>query len=563
MKYLFPLVQVLFTKIMASSNFIESITNLCYNFFSTLPKTGKPKSDEWTVLSCIVKSSFGLELEVVSLGTGSKCIGVQKMSPKGDILNDSHAEIMARRGFLRYLYEQIELAFKSKMSIFIVNSDQKCALKPDLSFHLFTSQSPCGDGSIVEGKDGLQFAGGLYLHAVEIGAVKLLKNSTTHDKIVTEEHSKRNRTSNESHESRQDDSRPLKKIKFDDCSFIPPFEHPHKNVESDVSRFSTIVNSTVDVTPLPTETYDSENCPFTSSTINNDFRDNPHKKGKYDLFLFESNAVDKTKNPYENIESDKLSLSTTINTIVEMIPTPNTKDDSPQLPKQANCELFSFVSNEVGEIKLDRINPKLDDLPLSATISTIVDMNSLPGEKEFSENCPFSSATTKITFDESAQLPKKANIEKKSFESDTVDKFQRNVDSMLGRVRTKPGKGDPTASLSCSDKIARWLRVGIQGALLSLFLDKPIHLDSIIVGGGCPFSKGALYRALVDRSFNIAYTNQWTVLEHTKPVVYDEWNLDLLKVPLVEQSTAVFEFAKREGKNPSSASIVWSKVEYL
>lgn len=52
-----------------------------------------------------------------------------------------------------------------------------------------------------------------------------------------------------------------------------------------------------------------------------------------------------------------------------------------------------------------------------------------------------------------------------------------------GVVRTKPGRGDPTASVSCSDKMARWNAVGIQGALLSLLVKQPIFIDFVIVGG--------------------------------------------------------------------------------
>lgn len=49
-------------------------------------------------------------------------------------------------------------------------------------------------------------------------------------------------------------------------------------------------------------------------------------------------------------------------------------------------------------------------------------------------------------------------------------------------IRTKPGRGDRTLSLSCSDKILKWNVVGIQGSCLSLLLFAPLHLTSIILG---------------------------------------------------------------------------------
>ncbi len=50
-----------------------------------------------------------------------------------------------------------------------------------------------------------------------------------------------------------------------------------------------------------------------------------------------------------------------------------------------------------------------------------------------------------------------------------------------GALRTKPGRGDPTISMSCSDKIAKWLVLGLQGSLLANFFTEPIYLDGIII----------------------------------------------------------------------------------
>lgn len=59
----------------------------------------------------------------------------------------------------------------------------------------------------------------------------------------------------------------------------------------------------------------------------------------------------------------------------------------------------------------------------------------------------------------------------------------RNNYNALGVLRTKPGRADsvPTISMSCSDKIALWTLVGIQGALGAAVM-RPVYLDSIVIG---------------------------------------------------------------------------------
>ena len=55
--------------------------------------------------------------------------------------------------------------------------------------------------------------------------------------------------------------------------------------------------------------------------------------------------------------------------------------------------------------------------------------------------------------------------------------------ALLGVLRTKPGRADSpsTSCMSCSDKIARWNVLGIQGALGSRVLE-PLYLTTIVIG---------------------------------------------------------------------------------
>ncbi len=68
----------------------------------------------------------------------------------------------------------------------------------------------------------------------------------------------------------------------------------------------------------------------------------------------------------------------------------------------------------------------------------------------------------------------------------------------VGVLRLKPGRGERTLSLSCSDKLARWGVLGFQGALLSHYLQEPLYFRAVVVGK-CPYSHQAMQRALKTR----------------------------------------------------------------
>ncbi|WVW86372.1 hypothetical protein I302_108417 [Kwoniella bestiolae CBS 10118] len=139
----------------------DSIVESSHRLYSSLPAHGKPliRSNgvqEWTILSTISLVIPGTSPKVfpISLGTGVKCLPYSKLSEYGDTLHDCHAEIIARRGFLRWLLWQTGIYLRSQRGettgedVFVEMNDQgKLKLRDGLEVWLYISMLPCGDAS--------------------------------------------------------------------------------------------------------------------------------------------------------------------------------------------------------------------------------------------------------------------------------------------------------------------------------------------------------------------------------------------------------------------------------
>lgn len=89
-------------------------------------------------------------LRVVSIGTGTKCITGEMMDHKGQTLNDCHGEIIACRGFRRFMFDELIKALQNEKdeTIFIACNSGKYQLKDHLDVYLFVNTAPCGDGRV-------------------------------------------------------------------------------------------------------------------------------------------------------------------------------------------------------------------------------------------------------------------------------------------------------------------------------------------------------------------------------------------------------------------------------
>lgn len=98
----------------------------------------------------------GSKLIVLSLGQGTKVLSFQQIvdgrqqslkDGQGDrLIRDCHAEVLARRGLLAYMYDVLESSANS--SIFEMTDKSRLRLKSGVKLHLYTSSQPCGNATM-------------------------------------------------------------------------------------------------------------------------------------------------------------------------------------------------------------------------------------------------------------------------------------------------------------------------------------------------------------------------------------------------------------------------------
>ena len=114
----------------------------------------RPPPNQFTVLASFVLTNDAGALKIISLGTGSKCLPAIKLSGGGDALHDSHAEVIARRGAIRWLLEEIS-RMKTSGSVWLEDApDGRVKLAQNVHLHLYVSTVPCMYTSLLSNRTG-------------------------------------------------------------------------------------------------------------------------------------------------------------------------------------------------------------------------------------------------------------------------------------------------------------------------------------------------------------------------------------------------------------------------
>ncbi len=173
-----------------SQSMADQIAQISHSLYDSLPNKAKPLIrnngiPEWTILASIIlsvttnvdddgggggrgdasiKTSSNIETGTgqmtltttttattyipISLGTGVKCLPANRLPPLGDALHDSHAEILARRGFVRWLLTEAGTVIDGEDDGLGVlrfdHQDGMFRLREDVGVWLYVSALPVG-----------------------------------------------------------------------------------------------------------------------------------------------------------------------------------------------------------------------------------------------------------------------------------------------------------------------------------------------------------------------------------------------------------------------------------
>jgi tRNA-specific adenosine deaminase 1 len=97
----------------------------------------------WTILASFTLVA-GSSSKMISLATGSRCLPAERLEATGDVVFDGHAEVLARRGAIRWFMEEAGRCSIGATSEWLQRgSSGKYELKPGVCVYLYISTIPC------------------------------------------------------------------------------------------------------------------------------------------------------------------------------------------------------------------------------------------------------------------------------------------------------------------------------------------------------------------------------------------------------------------------------------
>ncbi|XP_063400557.1 uncharacterized protein LOC134685078 isoform X2 [Mytilus trossulus] len=139
----------------ASMTHFDKIAALTHQKFNALVASiSENLAGRKVVAGIVMKMSEADMGTVIAIGSGNRCITGKELSLEGNTVNDSHAEIISRRGFIRFLYRRL-MSFQPGINDEILepSSSGKLKVKDGITFHLYISTAPCGDGALFSPRD--------------------------------------------------------------------------------------------------------------------------------------------------------------------------------------------------------------------------------------------------------------------------------------------------------------------------------------------------------------------------------------------------------------------------
>ncbi|XP_072291909.1 tRNA-specific adenosine deaminase 1 isoform X2 [Eucyclogobius newberryi] len=456
----------------------DEVAAMCYQRFQALPRTGKPEAGrEWTLLAAVVQLTRNAHCnsvkEVVSLGTGSKCIGKTSMSPTGDVINDSHAEVIARRGCIRYLLEELQRAVSGRESAVLERlagpHEVKFRLRPEVSFVFFTSHTPCGDASIIP------MALGPLLSCPTISSSMKRKTSE-----IAEDHSKLPRMDPDPHRT-----------------------GAHRVQGDTAEPHGTGTDGLQGVTGEPHGTG--------AHRVQGDTAE-PHGTGTDGL-----QGV--TGEPH------------------------GTGADGVQ---GGTAEPHGTGANGLQGVTGEPHGTGADGVQGGTAEPHGTGANGLQGGTAD----PLGTGADRVQ--EGAADVHRTGA--KCVPGGPLDPLMPGAGyHSTGLLRLKPGRGEPTLSLCCSDKLARWGVLGFQGALLSHYLQKAMYFTTIVVGK-CAYSQEVMKRAVLERCSHVSGLPDGYAV--TSPVFFQS----SLEFSFSQAQLELHHHAGQGRLSPCGAAISWCKV---